>query len=270
MHLWAPYITRSTCWANSKISFISVSCKVSTEKWRPRVVLVFCSRFFYAPSNDWNSTRHWFVSKVVGLHHWIGWRLKFFLLEEFCTAKWVTRDPSGWWHTIFFQTVEYSLALLLLQYMQGGNGMLIQASCPASLQGGIRIHGDAWKGILIQASPPASLRDSCGCLEWDPHSCILSCLIKRWNWHLCFQRQNKPDDSTGVLILQVDPLLLVPGKRVHPNKEVPRKLHPCQSHSLASKGNHKIYVYVRSILWHTFGPTEIWSILPDILVDGWK
>lgn len=151
-----------------------------------------------------------------------------------------------------------------------GNGMLIQASCPASLQGGIRIHGDAWKGILIQASPPASLRDSCGCLEWDPHSCILSCLIKRWNWHLCFQRQNKPDDSTGVLILQVDPLLLVPGKRVHPNKEVPRKLHPCQSHSLAPKGNHKIYVYVRSILWHTFGPTEIWSILPDILVDGWK
>jgi hypothetical protein len=43
---------------------------------------------------------------------------------------------------IFFQTVEYSFALLLLQYMQG-NGMLIQASCPASLQGGIRIHGDA-------------------------------------------------------------------------------------------------------------------------------
>ncbi len=68
----------------------------------------------------------------------------------------------------------------------------------------------------------------------------LLCLIKRWNWHLCFQRQNKPDDSTRVLILQVEPLLLVPGKRVHPNKEVPRKLHPCQSHSLAPKGNHKI------------------------------
>ncbi len=70
----------------------------------------------------------------------------------------------------------------------------------------------------------------------------LLCLIKRWNWHLCFQRQNKPDDLTGVLILQVEPLLLVPGKRVHPNKEVPRKLHlhPCQSHSLAPKGNHKI------------------------------
>ncbi len=158
MHLWAPYITRSTCWANSKISFISVSCKVSTEKWRPRVVLVFCSRFFYAPSNDWNSTQHWFVSKVVGLHHWIGWRLKFFLLEEFCTAKWVTRDPSGWWHTIFFQTVEYSLALLLLQYMQG--------------------KWDADSSILsclITRWNPHSW----GCLKGDSDSSIPSCLIKR-------------------------------------------------------------------------------------------
>ncbi len=98
MHLWAPYITRSTCcWANSKISFISVSCKISREKQRPRVFLVFCSRFFYALSNAWNSTQHWFVSKVVGLHHWIGWWLKFFCWKS--SAKWVTEtqlDDGTW------------------------------------------------------------------------------------------------------------------------------------------------------------------------------
>ncbi len=188
MHLWAPYITRSTCCsANSKISFISVSCKISTEKWRPRVLLVFCSRFFYAPSNDWNSTQHWFVSQVVGLHHWIRWRLKFFCWKS-------SALQSGWLETQLDDGTRFSFRQwntpLPFCYCNTcrGNGMLIQASCPASLQGGIHIHGDAWKGILIQASPPASLRGSCGCLEWDPHSCILSSASLRGGIGICVFR----------------------------------------------------------------------------------
>jgi hypothetical protein len=158
MHLWAPYITRTTCcWANSKISFISVSCKISTEKWRPRVVLVFCSRFFYALSNDWNSTQHWFVSKVVGLHHWIGWWLKFFVWRVL---------QSGW------QRPNWTMA----QDFLSDSGRL---PCPFVTA----IHAGKWdadSGILsclITRWNPHSW----GCLKGDSDSTITSCLIKRYN-----------------------------------------------------------------------------------------
>ncbi len=66
---------------------------------------------------------------------------------------------------------------------------------------------------------------SWGCLKGDSDSSIPSCLIKKWNWHVCFQRQNKQMILQECLFCRWTPLLLVPGKKVHPNKEVPRKLH---------------------------------------------
>jgi hypothetical protein len=87
---------------------------------------------------------------VVGLHHWIGWRLKFFCWKS--STKWVTEygevlaapkstgkklDPTGW-HTIFIQTVEYSLALFVTAIHVG---------------------------------------------KWDVDSGILSYVITRWNLH---------------------------------------------------------------------------------------